>query len=103
MATVQATANSVVDAVTTPVAPAEPKEDFVYVTIPDLNMLGWEHPGIGINLQHYGPGTHKVSAAIGQEINARLALYHQSIMNLHQSSPNPAIQKRIRELYGLIG
>ena len=99
MATAQAVANAVVGGVTTPAVKQE-GEEFVYVTIPDRNVLGWDHPGIGINLQHYGPGTHKVSAAVGSEINDRLKMYHQAMLELLQPQVNRLVREKLNSSIG---
>ena len=100
MATAQAVANAVVGGVTTPATIKPEGEEFVYVTIPDRNVLGWDHPGIGINLQHYGPGTHKVSVAVGNEINDRLKMYHQAMLELLQPQVNRLVREKLNSSIG---
>jgi hypothetical protein len=55
-----------VKAATEPEVPKKP--EFVYVTIPETDMFDYPHPGVGINQNHYGPGTHYVPKAIADEI-----------------------------------
>ena len=99
MATAQATANSVVDKAATPTAVAKPEsEEFVYVTVPERTVLGWTHPGIGINLQHYGPGTHKVSADLGREINERLRAHHLSQLQLLEPRVSELVHKKLYDM-----
>jgi hypothetical protein len=99
MATAQAVANSVVGAVTTP-APVEVKkeESKVFVTIPEKTVLGWIHPGVGINLQHYGPGTHQVSEAVANEINERLKAHHIGQLQLLEPKVGELVRKKLYDM-----
>ena len=53
---------------------AEDHPDWVWVHIPDRDLLDYPFTGIGINLVNYGPGDHKVPPDIAKEINERLAI-----------------------------
>jgi hypothetical protein len=51
-------------------------QDAQYVTIPEKDMLGKGHPGVGINLQQYEPGkTYLVHPDVAREINRILKVY----------------------------
>lgn len=47
----------------------------VYVTIPERDMFDYPHPGVGINRDHYGPGTHYVPKEIADEITRICAVF----------------------------
>lgn len=104
MATTQSVANAIVGGITTPTAPTAVKDEgnkgLVYVTIPDRNVLGWDHPGIGINLKHYGPGTHAVSEDLAKEINERLKVYHQGMLELLQPQVNRLVREKLASSIG---
>lgn len=100
MATTQASANAIVGGITTPVVKTDEGKEQVYVTIPDRNVLGWDHPGIGINLQHYGPGTHLVAPDVAKEINERLKIYHQGMLELLQPQVNRLVREKLASSIG---
>src|ERR1700727_1932326 len=60
------------------------KDNIVTFKVPEKNMLGWDHPGFGLNLQHYGPGTHSVNQLVGEELERRKEIYNQSLLSLLQ-------------------
>lgn len=66
---------------TTPVA-SEPQ--FEYVTIPDKDLFDFPHPGIGLNREHYGPGTHKLPLDIAREVKTRLAIFEAQNIRILQ-------------------
>lgn len=74
----ETTANAIVD----------PKANWEYVTVPDRDILDYPFPGIGINLQHFGPGTHKVPPDIAQEIRDRLAMAQKQDIKLFSAKVN---------------
>lgn len=99
MATAQAVANAVVGATNTPtVVKEEVKPSLVFVTIPEKTVLGWIHPGIGINLQHYGPGTHQVSEDIAKEINERLRVHHIGQLQLLEPKVGELVRKKLYDM-----
>jgi len=58
------------------------RENWVYVTIPTHDLLGDVHPGIGINLEHWGPGTHLVAPDKAQQISERLRVFDQATLRV---------------------
>jgi hypothetical protein len=50
------------------------KADWEFVTIPKEDAIGNPHCGVGLNQEHWGPGTHQVPPVIAEFINARLAI-----------------------------
>jgi hypothetical protein len=60
------------DAPTT-TAPAEP--EFEYVTVPDRDIFDFPHPGVRINRDYWGPGTHKIPVAQAKVVKERLAVF----------------------------
>lgn len=71
------------------------------VAIPEKNLLGWEHPGVGINLQHYEAGkTHLVNGLVADEMERILENYNSQMLQLLQPQINKLVQ---RKLQGSIG
>jgi hypothetical protein len=60
------------------------KQDWVYVTIPERDMFDMPFQGIGINRDHYGPGTHLVPPGIAEEILTILARAQAQDMRILQ-------------------
>lgn len=46
-----------------------------YVTIPDTDMFDMPHPGIRINHENYGPGTHYLDSERANTVEASLRDY----------------------------
>jgi hypothetical protein len=63
---------------------AESGEEFEYVTIPELDLFDYPHPGVGINREHYGPGTHKLPKDIAAEVKDRLRVYEAQNIRILQ-------------------
>ena len=61
-------------------AKATETPEMVYVTIPEKDLFGDPHPGVGSNQEHFGPGTHLVSKELAVQIENRLAAFHKSSM-----------------------
>ena len=96
------TANAVYNA-----KPAQPEEvtlqselkkrdNKVYFTIPERNLLGWDHPGFGIGLQSWGPGTHLVDQLVGEELTRMSDRYNQSLLSLLQPQINRLVQAKLQ-------
>lgn len=65
----------------------------VYVTIPEKDMFDLTHPGVGINRDHYGPGTHFVPQDIADEITRICATFDaQNIRILQPRRDQKALQ-----------
>lgn len=47
--------------------------ELVYATVPEFDALGEPHPGVRINGEFFGPGTHAVSKDLAFEINRIVA------------------------------
>jgi hypothetical protein len=69
------------DVATTPVAEAPA---FEYVTIPERDMFDYPHPGVAINRDHFGPGTHKLPLDIAREVKERLAKFEAQNIRILQ-------------------
>lgn len=66
-----------------------------YVTIPEKNVLGWEHPSIGINFQKWAAGTHLVPAEVAGEINRRVKRHYDDCVRILNNKVDPmAIRKQ---------
>lgn len=52
--------------------------EFVWVTIPDRDLFDFPFGGVDVQLDHYGPGTHKVSPAVAADINDRLKVWREA-------------------------
>jgi hypothetical protein len=59
-------------------------DGFEYVTVPDLDLFDYPHPGVGINREHYGPGTHRLPKAIAAEVKDRLSVYERQNVRILQ-------------------
>lgn len=66
----------------------DPQANWEYVTVPDRDILDYPFPGIGLNLQHYGPGTHKVPPEIAKEIRDRIQIAQRQDMKLFSAKVN---------------
>lgn len=49
-----------------------------WVNVPERDLFDFPHPGIRINLVHYGPGKHFVDSDIADFIESRLDLKYQA-------------------------
>lgn len=76
------------------------KGNKVYFTIPEKNLLGWDHPGFGINLQHYAPGTHLVDQLIAEELERRSKVYNDGLLALLQPQVNRLVQAKLASSIG---
>jgi hypothetical protein len=75
-------------------------EGMQYVTIPKKTVLGWDHPGIGINLKHWGPGTHLVSDAEAGEINRMLERHNTEQIRILRPEVDRVAEAKSREFIG---
>lgn len=66
----------------TTTAPATP--EFEYVTVPEKDLFDYPHPGIGLNRDHFGPGTHKLPYEVAQEVKKRLAIFEAQNIRILQ-------------------
>lgn len=66
-------------------APPVSKEDFVYVTIPEKDVLDWPYPTIQLNRQKFEPGnTYKCPVEVGEEVERRMKMYNKETVRLLQ-------------------
>jgi hypothetical protein len=73
---------SKVEAVT---APPKPEGDFVYVTIPERDVLDWPYPTVQLNRMKFEPGkTYKCPAEVGREVQERMDMYNKATVRLLQ-------------------
>lgn len=70
-----------------------------YVVIPKKNIIGWDHPGVGINLKHWGPGTHLVTDELAGEINRILENYNHEIIRIMKPDRDPVAARKEQEMY----
>lgn len=52
-----------------------PKVAKRYVEVPDTDMFDMPHPGVRINSEHYGPGTHLLDTERANTVEDRLRAY----------------------------
>lgn len=71
------------------------KANKIYFSVPEKNMLGWDHPGFGLNMKHYGPGTHQVDQLTGEELQRRSELYNNGVLALLQPQINRLVQAKL--------
>jgi hypothetical protein len=58
-------------------------DDMVYVTIPSEDLYDYTHPGVQLNAVKFEPGnTYKVPAAVGAEVEQRLAMFNKEQIRL---------------------
>lgn len=79
------------DQTTAPVTPA-----FEYVTIPESDIFDFPHPGVRINRDHFGPGTHKLPLKTAQEVKERLAIF--DAQNIRIMQPRKDL-RALKDLY----
>jgi hypothetical protein len=71
-----------------------------YVTIPKKTILQWDHPGVGINLKHWGPGTHLVSDKEAGEINRILERFNAEQIRILNPNTDRMADAKSREFIG---
>ena len=59
-------------------------QGYVYVTVPERDLFDAPHPGVRINMDSFGPGTHLVSPVIAGEIQDRLGAFIKGQMRILQ-------------------
>lgn len=71
-----------------------------YVVIPKKTILGWDHPGIGINLKHWGPGTHLVTDTEAGEINRMLERFNNEQVRILRPEVDRVAQAKSQDFIG---
>jgi hypothetical protein len=66
-------------------ADTKPAKTYRWVEIPERDMYDHPHPGVGINLDHYGPGRHYVEEVVAGEIERILKRFE--IQNIRLLQP----------------
>lgn len=92
MAEVQKSATSAAVAVAIP-------EGHEYITIPRKNIHNWDHPGVGINLNHWGPGKHLVTSEQAAEINEILERYSKEMIRIISPQRDLLAVQKEREIF----
>jgi hypothetical protein len=74
---------------------AQVPQEMETVTVPEKNILGWEHPVLAVNLRNFGPGKHLVSAELAGELNKRIRRHSEDCVRLLNNKVDPiAIRKQ---------
>ena len=63
-----------------------------YVTVPAFDIYEYKFPGIDINRDHYGPGTHLVAPDVATELEAILKRAAEADIRLLRPRPRKADQ-----------
>lgn len=62
---------------------AKNPDDWMFVTIPEADLFDQQHPAIQLNRTRFEPGhIYKVPAAIGEEVERRLAMFNKEQVRL---------------------
>jgi hypothetical protein len=71
------------------------KSTYVWVEIPELDLLGEPHGGVGINRESYGPGRHFVDPDVATELNRALAAKADADMRLFRPTEHQGSLKEV--------
>lgn len=72
-----------------------------YVTVPATDIYEYKFPGVDINRDHYGPGTHLLPAGIADELEAILKRANEADIRLLRPRPRKVDQAAVnRSLAG---